>query len=82
MRLETDGVDAGIGTASAGELLEALEHRLLIEIEQFGPRPGGQPHPLRHMIDRDHTRRSEQKRTADRHLTVRAATPDGKHVAR
>src|SRR5207302_10684504 len=80
---EPDGVDARIGTHASGQILQSIEHLLVVEVDGLGAAL-----LLRHLqtlwnvVDRDDPLGAEQERALDRHLSDRAASPDGDAVAR
>ena len=81
MRFGADGIDAGIGTASVGQFLDALVNILLHEIDGDRACVRGHSQPLRHRVDGDHPFGTQQEGTPNGKLRHRAAAEDGDGLA-
>ena len=76
----THGVDAGVGAAAVGEILDAVVDILLHEIDGHGARVARELQALGHGVDGDNAGRAQQEGAADGELAHRAAPPDGDRV--
>jgi hypothetical protein len=74
-------INAGIGAASARQLLDALINILVLEIDHGGTSFAGHCHALGHGINGDHALGAEQKGASNGKLADRAAAPDGDRIA-
>ena len=81
VRLGADGVDAGIGTAARGQLLDAFIDIVLHEIDRDRACVRGHLQPLGHRIDGDHPLRAQQEGAADGELGDRTAAEYGDGLA-
>ena len=77
-----DGIDALLRALAAGELVQALDHALLVEVDGDGAAGFRHFQALGQAIDGDHLLGAEQDGAADRHLTDRTAAPDRHRVGR
>ena len=82
MGFHADGVDALLRALAAGELVQTLDHALLIEVDGDGATGFRHFQALGQMIDGNHLLGAEQNGAADRHLTDRTAAPDRHRVGR
>src|ERR1043165_5391157 len=82
MRLHADRIDAFFRTFAAGQLIEALDGAVFLEIDC--DRAGRLRHrqPLGKPVDADNLLCAEQYRAADRHLSNRTAAPYRDRIAR
>ena len=81
--LHPDRVDARIGAAAAGHLLDRLVDVGVLVVDRF--RPGAiarNAHAIVDAIDGDHPLGAQHVGTLDRELTDRAAAPYRDHVTR
>ena len=83
VRLHAHGVDAGVGPAAAGHLLERLDDAVdLHVVDGLGAALlPGQPEPLGEAVDGDHPLGPQQVGAPLRHEPDAAAAPDGDRVA-
>ena len=73
MRLGADSVDAGVGPAALGELLDPLVDVVLHEVDRDGAGGFGHAQPFRYRVDGDHAPGAEQIGAADGELRHRSA---------
>jgi len=78
--LHADAVDALLRALAAGELLQALDDALLVEVDGDGAAGARHVEALGDAVDRDHLLRSEQHGRADRHLPDGSRAPDRDRV--
>src|SRR5262249_40263944 len=79
---QADGVDAGVGSAAAGHLREALQDVLAVVVNRFrlALRPREQQ-SIRAAVDGDDAFGPEEVRALDGKLADGAAAPDGDGIA-
>src|SRR4051794_2819565 len=82
MGFHPDGVDALLRALTAGELVQALDHALLVEVDRDGTAGFRHFQALRQMIDGNHLLGTKQNGAADRHLTDGTAAPDRNGIGR
>ena len=82
MRLHADRIDAFLRPLAGGEVVQALDHALFLEVDRGGPAGLGHRQALGHAVDRDHLPGAEQDRAADAELADRSAAPDRDRVGR
>ena len=82
MGFHADGIDAFLRALAAGELVQALDHALLVEVDRDGATGFRHFQALRQMIDGDHLLGTKEDGAADRHLTDGTAAPDRYRVRR
>src|SRR3954469_11080527 len=75
-------IDALLRPLAVGELVEALDDALLVEVDCHGAACLGHAQALRQMVDGDDLLGSEQNGAADRHLADGAAAPNRHGVGR
>ena len=82
VRLGADGVDAAVGPAAGGHLLQLLVDVFLGEVDRLGlAELARHRHPLGHAIDGDDASSAEHPGALDGELTDRSTPPDGHGVA-
>src|SRR5947209_107441 len=82
MALQARRIDALVGAFAAGELVQALDDALLLEIDCDGAAGFRHSEPLRQHVDGNDLFGAEQDRAADRHLADRTAAPDRDNIGR
>src|SRR5215211_3583637 len=78
--LHADAIDALLRALAMGELLQALDDALLVEVDGDGAAGARHVEALGDAVDRDHLLRSEQHGRADRHLPDGSGAPDRDRV--
>lgn len=79
MGLHADSVDAGVGAAAAGHLLEGIEDADLFVVDRFGlGNLAGHTQALGETVDGDNAFGAEQVDALDGELADRAAAPDAR----
>ena len=73
LRLGPDGINAGIGAATAGEVHDLLVDILVHKIERKGAGCRGESQPLRDCVDSNHPLGAHNEGRLDRHLPDRTA---------
>jgi hypothetical protein len=76
----THGVDAGVGAAAVGQVLNAVVDIVFHEVDRLRPGVARELQPLAHGVDRDDACRAQQEGAADGELADRAIAPDRNRV--
>ena len=80
MRLHPDRIDAFLRPLAGGEVVQALDHALFLEVDGSGTAGLGHRETFGDVVDRDHLLGTEQNRAADAELADRPAAPDRHRV--